>query len=256
MVVHLNSAQAAHQGAETVLVSSNTLDWTDLSIGAIKRLRRSPETGWAHNLLRGYPGQVNAPHTHEGPAMFYVLEGGFDFRGGSAVAGDWVWEPAGAVHEATSHSRDTVYYGVLFGTASMHDDRGRTAGYGDPIGAALVRTGDLPWLDDGHGGRIRVLRTSAETGWFHLMLKGQAGEVRAPHLRLGGCEMLVLEGEVAYGDNRLGPGDWTWEPAGVQAGEMRFNSDSLILVNCYGPALFGADDLMDWRSVRRLTEQA
>lgn len=242
--------------AAGMVVRSAAMPWTDLPIGALKRLRRSPETGWMHALIRGYPGQVNAPHTHEGPAMFYVLEGGFDFRGGSAQVGDWVWEPMGAVHEATSHTEDTVYLGTLFGPVGMHDDKGKLPGYGDPLGAALVRTGELPWLDDGRGGEVRVLRVSPETGWIHLMLRGRAGEARAPHVCLGASEMFVLEGEIDCAAGRVGPGDWIWEPAGARQDAMRFATDAVALVSLYGPALFGEGDLMDWRSVQRLADQA
>jgi hypothetical protein len=41
-----------------------------------------------------------------GPACFYVLEGGFDFRGGSDRAGDWVWEAAGAISRRSSGDND------------------------------------------------------------------------------------------------------------------------------------------------------
>jgi anti-sigma factor ChrR (cupin superfamily) len=92
------------------LVRANEMDWIGTHAG-VKMLRISQETGWIAALVRGRAGQVNPPHTHLGPACFYVIEGGFEFRGGSAQAGDWVWEPAGAVHPATSHP---VRYGVSF----------------------------------------------------------------------------------------------------------------------------------------------
>src|SRR5713101_8749756 len=72
-------------------------------------LRISKETGAWSALIKAAADQVNAPHTHIGPADFYVISGGFDYRGGSARAGDWVYEPAGAVHEATTHPVDTIY---------------------------------------------------------------------------------------------------------------------------------------------------
>jgi len=240
--------------AEAFLVRSSREPWITLRQGAIKLLRRSPETGWSHSLIRGDAGQVNAPHTHQGPAMFYVLEGGFEFRGGSAKVGDWVWEPAGAVHEATTHTEDTIYIGSLYGPVGMHEDGGRPAGYGDPIGASLVRTSELPWLDDGRGGEIRVLRTSPETGWIHLMLHGRAGQTRAAHTCLGPCEMFIVDGQVDYSGGLASGGDWIWEPAGSQQDEMKFVTDAIVLVNLYGPALFGESDLMDWRAVQKLAE--
>jgi len=242
--------------AGAMLVRTEELPWIEMPIGAMKLMRRSAETGWVHSVLRGSAGQVNAPHTHQGPAMFYVIEGGFDFRGGSAVVGDWIWEAMGAVHEATSHTAHTVYLGTLFGPVGMHDEGGKPPGYGDPLSAAIVRTGELPWLDDGRGGQLRVLRVSPETGWMHLMLRAKAGEVRAPHTFLGPCEMFVLEGQMDYAGGSAGPGDWIWEPPGSRQEAMSFPTDALVLVNLYGPALFGSSDLMDWRSVQRLANQA
>ena len=108
------------------LVRTNELEWIGDGInGGIKMLRISSETGWFAALIKGRAGQVNPPHTHIGPACFYVIEGGFDYRGGSARAGDWVWEPAGAVHPATSHPVDTIYLANVFGPVILHDKDGK-----------------------------------------------------------------------------------------------------------------------------------
>ncbi|HZT34953.1 MAG TPA: hypothetical protein VFA15_03465, partial [Nitrososphaera sp.] len=47
-----------------------------------------------------------------------------DYRGGSAREGDWVYEPAGAVHEATTHPMDTVYLANVYGPVAFHDGKG------------------------------------------------------------------------------------------------------------------------------------
>jgi anti-sigma factor ChrR (cupin superfamily) len=91
-------------------------------------LRISKETGAWSALVRAKAGQVNAPHTHIGPADFYVISGGFDYRGGSAREGDWVYEPAGAVHDATTHPMDTVYLANVHGPVAFHDNKGGIAG--------------------------------------------------------------------------------------------------------------------------------
>jgi anti-sigma factor ChrR (cupin superfamily) len=91
-------------------------------------LRISKETGAWSALVRAKAGQVNAPHTHIGPADFYVISGGFDYRGGSAREGDWVYEPAGAVHDATTHPMDTVYLANVHGPVAFHDSKGGIAG--------------------------------------------------------------------------------------------------------------------------------
>jgi anti-sigma factor ChrR (cupin superfamily) len=87
-------------------------------------LRISKETGAWSALIKAPAGQVNPPHTHLGPADFYVISGGFDYRGGSARAGDWVYEPAGAVHEATTHPMDTVYLANVYGPVAFHGPDG------------------------------------------------------------------------------------------------------------------------------------
>src|SRR5215831_14122313 len=111
------------------LVRTNELGWIGDGInGGIKMLRISSETGWFAALIKGRAGQVNPPHTHIGPACFYVLEGGFDYRGGSARAGDWVWEPTGAVHDATSHPMDTIYLANVYGPVAFHKPDGSIGG--------------------------------------------------------------------------------------------------------------------------------
>jgi 2,4'-dihydroxyacetophenone dioxygenase len=107
------------------LVRTKDKEWIDTGTGnQFIVLRISKETGAWSALVKAPAGQVNAPHTHIGPADFYVISGGFDYRGGSARAGDWVYEPAGAVHEATSHPMDTVYLANVHGPVAFHDGKG------------------------------------------------------------------------------------------------------------------------------------
>lgn len=256
------ASTAADQDAPAgVLVRGQDVPWFDTgSNGAFKRLYASPETGWRTMLLRGEAGQVNAPHTHEGAAWFYVVQGGFAFRGGEAKVGDWVWEPVGSVHEATSHSELTLYVGGLYGPVGMHDDKGEPPGYGDPLGAALVRTGDIPWVDDGRGAEVRVLRISPETGYVHLMVRVKAGSTRPAHNYLGQAELYVLEGELPFGDTTAGPGDLICEPAGASCAVSRFTTDTVYLANLYGPVFYpspdgGAGEIVDWRALQRRAAQ-
>ncbi len=107
------------------LVRTKDQQWIDTGTGnQFIVLRISKETGAWSALIKAAAGQVNAPHTHIGPADFYVISGGFDYRGGSARAGDWVYEPAGAVHEATTHPVDTVYLANVYGPVAFHDGKG------------------------------------------------------------------------------------------------------------------------------------
>ncbi len=113
---------------DSALIRTDQEDWIDSGGGNLfKVLRISKETGAWSALIKAPKGQVNPPHTHLGAADFYVISGGFDYRGGSAREGDWVYEAAGAVHEATSHPVDTVYLANVYGPVGFHDKDGNIA---------------------------------------------------------------------------------------------------------------------------------
>jgi anti-sigma factor ChrR (cupin superfamily) len=110
---------------DAALVRTNEGEWINSGGGnEFKILRISKETGAWSALIKAPAGQVNPPHTHLGPADFYVIKGGFDYRGGSAHEGDWVYEPAGAVHEATTHPVDTIYLANVYGPVAFHGKDG------------------------------------------------------------------------------------------------------------------------------------
>jgi 2,4'-dihydroxyacetophenone dioxygenase len=114
---------------DAALVRSNEQEWIATRDGnEFKVLRISKETGAWSALIKAKAGQVNPSHTHLGPADFYVLSGQIDYRGGCAKAGDYIYEPAGAVHEATSHPVDTVYLANVYGPVAFHGKDGTIAG--------------------------------------------------------------------------------------------------------------------------------
>jgi len=120
-------APIAFDALDAALVRTRERAWIDMGGGnQVIVLRVSRETGFFSLLIKAPAGQVNQPHTHIGPADFYVISGGFDYRGGSAREGDWVYEPAGAVHEATTHPMDTIYLANSYGPVAFH---GRNGGY-------------------------------------------------------------------------------------------------------------------------------
>jgi anti-sigma factor ChrR (cupin superfamily) len=109
----------------STLVDTDAMSWIETPGGnALKVLWVSDETGAWSALIRAKAGTVNPPHTHLGPADFFVLSGSMEYRGGVARAGAWVYEPAGAVHEATSHPEDTVYLANVRGPIAYHDAKG------------------------------------------------------------------------------------------------------------------------------------
>jgi hypothetical protein len=103
------------------LIDTDALDWIETPGGnSLKPLwgqRGDRRVVGAHQSESGH-GQ-SAPHAL-GPADFYVITGSMEYRGGFARAGAWVYEPAGAVHEATSHPEDTVYLANVRGPIAYH----------------------------------------------------------------------------------------------------------------------------------------
>jgi anti-sigma factor ChrR (cupin superfamily) len=121
------------------LVDTDAIEWVETPGGnALKVLWVSDETGAWSALIRAKAGTVNPPHTHLGPADFYVLSGSMEYRGGIARAGAWVYEPAGAVHEATTHPDDTVYLANVRGPIAYHGADGSISHVSSPDGMKRI----------------------------------------------------------------------------------------------------------------------
>jgi len=105
------------------LIRADELMWVELPGGnSIKVLRVSEETGSWTALHKAKAGTINPRHRHLAPGEFYVISGALDYRAGVAYSGDWLYEPNGAVHEATSHPEDTVYLAMVHGPIAFMDD--------------------------------------------------------------------------------------------------------------------------------------
>ncbi len=115
-----------------LLIHPDDLKWTETDGGnSIKVLRVSEETGSWSALFRAAKGTTNPPHIHLGPADFYVIEGVLEFRGGVSRAGDWIYEPNGAVHEATHHPEETIYLANVHGGIAFTGENQEILGISD-----------------------------------------------------------------------------------------------------------------------------
>lgn len=118
------------------LVQTDKLAWIETPGGnSLKILRVSEETGSWSALFRAAKGTTNPPHIHLGPADFYVLSGVMEYRGGVSRAGDWIYEPNGAEHEATHHPEETIYLANVHGAIAFYGEppAGAPAGQQRPI---------------------------------------------------------------------------------------------------------------------------
>jgi anti-sigma factor ChrR (cupin superfamily) len=76
---------------------------------------------WA-SLLRWNKGYVAAPHVHLADAHFLMLTGRIKVRDGVYGPGDYGYEPAGAVHGATTTLEDCVYFFLCNGPVRIDAD--------------------------------------------------------------------------------------------------------------------------------------
>jgi hypothetical protein len=201
---------------------------------------------------------------------------------------DRVWEPAGAIHPATSHPVDTVYLSNTYGPVMFHNKDGtepkvidfrssqalldrvknngekipsRPEGYFDSLSAALVRTDDLDWIDDGVGNQVKVLRINEETGFFHILIKAKAGQVNPPHTHLGPADFYVLEGGFDYrgGSARRAVGFMS-RPARCttppRIGGPHLPGEACTARWPFSDRQGGIAGVLDWRSMKAMAEKA
>jgi len=111
-----------NQLADTV-VRISALDWIETEPGMawIKVLWTGAESGSWAALFRWNKGYVAGPHKHLSGAHVLVLKGKLQVRGGLLHAGDYVYEPNGMLHGATTALEDTEYLFICNGPLIFHD---------------------------------------------------------------------------------------------------------------------------------------
>ena len=110
------------------LARSAEMDWLETKPGEayIKVLWLGPETGRWAVLLKWKKGYVAPPHKHLSAAHTFILSGKLQVRDGTLNAGDYVYEPNGMVHDATTALEDTEYLFICDGPVLFFGDDGFT----------------------------------------------------------------------------------------------------------------------------------
>jgi anti-sigma factor ChrR (cupin superfamily) len=80
-------------------------------------------------LFRWKKGFVAPAHKHLSGSHTYILSGKLEVRSGVLNAGDYIYEPNGAVHGATTALEDTEYLFVGNGPLLNFDADGNITGY-------------------------------------------------------------------------------------------------------------------------------
>lgn len=111
------------QLADTVVQTGN-LEWLETVPGAawIKVLWTGAESGGWAAIFRWKKGYVAGPHKHLSAAHVLVLKGKLQVRDGVLNTGDYVYEPNGMLHGATTALEDTEYLFICNGPLIFHDD--------------------------------------------------------------------------------------------------------------------------------------
>jgi len=88
----------------------------------LKQLWADPETEKSASLIRWTKGYTAPPHVHLHDAHFIMLSGRIAVRDVEYGPGDYGYEPAGAVHDATTTLEDCVYFFISNGPIRFTGD--------------------------------------------------------------------------------------------------------------------------------------
>jgi anti-sigma factor ChrR (cupin superfamily) len=114
------------QDIQDTLVTSDAR-WIETSpTSKMKVLWVGRETGTFALLIHWIKGHVAAPHKHLAGAHAYVVSGKLQVRNGTLNAGDYVYEPSGILHDATTALEDTTYLFICNGAVLFFDENSFT----------------------------------------------------------------------------------------------------------------------------------
>ncbi len=109
------------------LSAASKMEWMQYDPGAaMKILWTGSESGRWAVLFKWDKGYVAGQHKHLSAAYTFVLKGKLQVRDGVLQAGDFVYEPNGMVHGATTALEDTEYLFICDGPVLFFDDDGFT----------------------------------------------------------------------------------------------------------------------------------
>ena len=108
------------------LVHSGKLEWIpqrfDPDRHFMKVLWVGPETGRVAVLIRSLKGSVTPRHKHLGDAHVFMLKGRLRVRDSELVAGDYLYEANGMIHDETKALEDTEYLMIMGGPILFFDE--------------------------------------------------------------------------------------------------------------------------------------
>ncbi len=113
------------------LTRTAEMDWipmeADPKRAFMKILWTGSESGRWAVLFRWLKGYVAPPHKHLSASHTFIMSGKLQVRTGTLNAGDYVYEPNGMVHGATTALEDTDYLFICDGSVLFFDENNFTA---------------------------------------------------------------------------------------------------------------------------------
>jgi len=113
------------------LVCTGEQDWipqpNDPQRAFIKVLYTGAESGRWAVMFRWLKGYTAPQHKHLTASHTFILKGKLQVRDGVLNAGDYIYEPNGMIHGATTALEDTEYLFICDGPVLFFDDNGFTS---------------------------------------------------------------------------------------------------------------------------------
>lgn len=192
--------------SRAVIVHGADLPWTPSPLAGVERRfleREGAEVARATSLVRYAAGSAFSEHLHEKGEEFLVLDGVFSDQGGDFGAGCYVRNPPGSRHAPFTREGCTIFVKLR----QMPDDETETQV------RATAGAGFEPTAIDGLAQLPLYSRLGRETVALECL---RAGTTWPDRVAAGGEEILVLEGDLRYGDTPCAPLTWLRIPPGQE----------------------------------------
>lgn len=110
------------------LYKASQMEWMETDPGKawVKILWTGSEGGSWAVLFKWAKGYVLAPHKHLGSSHTFILRGKLQVRDGLLETGDYVYEPNGVLHGATTALEETEYLFICNGPVLFYEEDGFT----------------------------------------------------------------------------------------------------------------------------------
>ena len=188
------------------VVHADELDWVSSPQPGVDRRfleREGLEVARATSIVRYAAGSSFEAHVHQLGEEYLVLEGTFSDESGDYAAGTYVRNPPGSSHRPFTRDGCTIF--VKLRQMSPSDQNYVV----ESIDAPLVEDSEAP----GRSGRVIFDSSGHETVRIERLQSGTAWMNREPS---GGEEILLLSGELLYGNERCRPLTWIRIPHGME----------------------------------------